>query len=112
MYLTRDSNPGPLDYEASALPTELLSTEIFGEKNLHISMYYTKIANFDFKLNLLKGPSIDFFLSHVFEITYVPRFQNALVCSWAFNLGLFTTTGGTVTYFLLCIMYWSVFKNS
>ena len=59
-------------------------------------MYYTKIANFDFKLNLLKGPSIDFFLSHDFEITYVPRFQNALVCSWAFNLGLFTTTGGTV----------------
>ena len=74
MYLTRDSNPGPLDCGASALPTELLSTEIFGAKNLHISMYYTKIANFDFKPNLLKGPSIDFFLNHVFEITYVPSF--------------------------------------
>ena len=96
MYLTRDSNQGPLDYGASALPTELLSTEIFGAKNLHISMYYTKIANFDFKLNLLKGPSIDFFLKHVSKIYYVPSIQNVPICLWALKLGLFSTAGGTV----------------
>ena len=63
-----------MDYEASALSTELSRSEIFGAKLLSISSYYAKIANFDFKPNLLKGPSIDFFLNDVFEITYVPSF--------------------------------------
>ena len=92
----RGSNPGPLDYESTALPTELLRTEIMGAKISCISIYYKKFENFNFKFNFLKGPSVEFFINHIFEISYHARFKIVPVCFWALKLGLFTIVSGTV----------------